>query len=160
MTTVFTSQNIRFVRPSETLVPDYLAMVNDWERVGRLIGGRRDPISEEKERRWVQKKLAAGAPLFSMLERETGAFIGNIELMDIADGAGELGIAITAAMQDRGYGTEAVRAMVDYGRDELGLSRVFLKVFPDNARAIRVYEKCGFREYDRTESDVVMEVTK
>ena len=160
MTTVFTSENIRFVRVSEELVPDYLAMLNDWARVGKLIGRRRDPISEEKEIRWVQKKLAEDAPLFSMLEKDTGAFIGNIELMDIADGAGELGIAITAAMQDKGYGTEAVRAMVEYGMDQLGLHRVFLKVFPDNARAIRVYEKCGFREYDRTESDVFMEVTK
>lgn len=160
MTTVFTSENIRFVRVSEELVPDYLAMVNDWERVGKLIGSRRDPISEEKERRWVQKKLAENAALFSMLEKDTGAFIGNIELMDIADGAGELGIAITAAMQDKGYGTEAVRSMVEYGMDTLGLDRVFLKVFPDNARAIHVYEKCGFREYDRTESDVFMEVTK
>ena len=160
MQPIFESENIRFVRVSEELVPDYLAMVNDWERVGKLIGSRRDPISEEKERRWVQKKLAEGAALFSMLEKDTGAFIGNIELMDIADRAGELGIAITAAMQDKGYGTEAVRAMVDYGMDTLGLRRVFLKVFPDNARAIRVYEKCGFREYDRTEDDVFMEVTK
>ena len=160
MTTVFTSENISFVRVSEKLLPDYLAMVNDWERVGKLIGSRRDPISEEKERRWVQKKLAEGAALFSMLEKDTGAFIGNIELMDIADRAGELGIAVTAAMQDKGYGTEAVSAMVRYGMDTLGLRRVFLKVFPDNARAIRVYEKCGFREYDRTESDVFMEVTK
>lgn len=160
MQPIFESENISFVRVSEKLLPDYLAMVNDWERVGKLIGSRRDLISEEKERRWVQKKLAEGAALFSMLEKDTGAFIGNIELMDIADGAGELGIAVTAAMQDRGYGTEAVRAMVDYGMDTLGLRRVFLKVFPDNARAIRVYEKCGFREYDRTEDDVFMGVTK
>ena len=160
MQPIFESENISFVRVSEKLLPDYLAMVNDWERVGKLIGSRRDLISEEKERRWVQKKLAENAALFSMLEKDTGAFIGNIELMDIADGAGELGIAVTAAMQDRGYGTEAVRAMVDYGMDTLGLRRVFLKVFPDNARAIRVYEKCGFREYDRTEDDVFMGVTK
>ena len=160
MQPIFESENIRFVRVSEELVPDYLAMVNDWERVGKLIGSRRDPISEEKERRWVQKKLAARVPLFSMLERDTDAFIGNIELMDIADGAGELGIAITAAMQDKGYGTEAVSAMVRYGMDTLGLRRVFLKVFPNNARAIHVYGKCGFREYDRTEDDVFMEIVR
>lgn len=160
METVLSSENIRFVRVSEALVPDYLAMVNDWERVGRLIGPRRDPIPEEKERRWVQKKLAEHAPLFSMLERDTGAFIGNVELMDVRDGAAELGIAITAAMQDRGYGSEAVRAVVRYGMDNLGLRRIFLKVFPDNARAIRVYEKCGFREYDRTADDVFMEIVR
>ena len=160
MIQVFESENILFVRPSERLVPDYLAMVNDWERVGRLIGSRRDPFTEQQERQWVQKKLAKRTPIFSMLEKDTGAFIGNVELMDVTDGAGELGIAITAAMQDRGYGTEAVAAMVRYGMDRLGLSRIFLKVFPDNARAIRVYEKCGFREYDRTEDDAFMEIVR
>ena len=160
MIQVFESENILFVRPSERLVPDYLAMVNDWERVGRLIGSRRDPFTEQQERQWVQKKLAEGSPIFSMLDKATGAFIGNVELMDVADGAGELGIAITAAMQDKGYGTEAVAAMVRYGMDRLGLSRIFLKVFPDNARAIRVYEKCGFREYDRTEDDAFMEIVR
>lgn len=160
MTTVFASQKILFVRPSERLVPDYLAMVNDWERVGRLIGSRREPIPEEQERQWVQKKLAEGTPGFSMLEKRTGAFIGNIELMDIADGTGELGIAITAAMQDKGYGSKAIPAMVNYGMGRLGLRRVFLKVYPDNARAIHVYEKCGFREYDRTDDDAFMEITQ
>ena len=160
MIQVFESEHILFVRPTERLVPDYLAMVNDWERVGRLIGSRRDPISEEKERRWVQKKLAENASLFSILDKESGAFIGNIEFMDVQDGSAELGIAVTAAMQDKGYGTEAVRAMVRYGMNTLGLRRVFLKVFPDNARAIHVYEKCGFREYDRTADDVFMEITR
>ena len=157
MTTVFTSENIRFVRVSEKLLPDYFAMVNDIEHVARFIGPRRDPIPEEKERRWVRQKLAEEAVLFSMLEKETGAFIGNIELMDVADGSGELGIAITAALQDKGYGTEAIPAMVRYGRGTLGLRRIFLKVYPHNARAIHVYEKCGFRAYDRTEKDVFME---
>ena len=91
-------------------------------------------------------------------KRGIAAFIGNVELMDPADSQAELGIAITARMQDRGYGTEAVRTVVAYGMKELGLRRIFLKVYPDNARAIRVYAKCGFREYDRTEEDVFMAV--
>ena len=162
MDTVFTSQRIRFVSVSESLIADYLAMVNDVEHVARFIGlsRRSEPITAEQERRWVQKKLAEDAAVFSMLEKATGAFIGNIELMGVADGTGELGIAITAAMQDRGFGTEAIPAAVRYGMDALGLSRVWLKAFPFNARAIHVYEKCGFREYDRTEEDVFMEVLR
>ena len=162
MQSVFESENISFVRVSESLVPDYLAMVNDVEHVARLIGlsRRSEPITAEQERRWVQKKLAEDATVFSMLEKTTGAFIGNIELLHIENGSAELGIAITAAMQEKGYGTEAILAMVQYGMDTLGLHRVFLKVFPDNARAIHVYEKCGFRAYDRTEKDVFMEITQ
>ena len=160
MKQIFESENISFVRVSEHLVPAYLAMVNDIEHAGRFIGPRRDPISEEKERRWVQKKLAENTPLFSMIEKRSGAFIGNIEFMDVTDGTAELGVAITASMQEKGYGTEAILAMIRYGMDQLGLSRIFLKVYPDNVRAIHVYEKCGFREYDRTAEDVFMEIIK
>ena len=162
MNSIFESENISFVRVSESLVPDYLAMVNDVEHVARLIGlsRRSEPITAEQERRWVQKKLAEDATVFSMLEKTTGTFIGNIELLHIENGSAELGIAITAQLQEKGYGTEAIPAMVQYGMETLGLLRIFLKVYPDNARAIHVYEKCGFREYDRTADDVFMEITR
>ena len=160
MKQVFESERIRFVSVSEQLVGDYLAMVNDVERVGRWIGRRSEAVTEEQELGWVRKKLAENAPIFSMIETESGAFIGNVELMDVRDSVGELGIAITAEMQDRGFGTEAVRAVTAYGMERLGLRRIILKVYPDNARARRVYEKCGFREYDRTDKDVFMELTR
>ena len=160
MKQVFESERIRFVEVSEELVPDYLRMVNDLEHVGRFIGRRTDPISEEKERNWVREKLAEKAVLFSMIEKNGGAFIGNIELMDPTDTEAELGVAITDAKQELGYGTEAIRAVTEYAFAQLGLKRIFLKVYPDNARAIRVYEKCGFREYDRTEEDVYMEIRR
>ena len=158
MKQLFESDRIRYVEVTEELVPDYLRMVNDLEHVGRFIGKRTEPVSEEKERKWVRKKQAEKALLFSMIEKSSGAFIGNIELMDLTDSEAELGIAITAAKQDLGYGTEAIRAVTGYAFDKLGLKRIFLKVYPDNGRAIRVYEKCGFREYDRTEEDVFMEL--
>ena len=160
MKRVFSSEHIDFVEVSEQLIGDYLVMVNDYENVQRFIGDRTAPYTEEQEARWVAGKLEEKAPVFSMLERESGAFIGNIELMDVKDGVGELGIAVTAAMQDRGFGTEAVRAITEYGLERLGLHRVFLRTSPENARAIHVYTKCGFRTYDRTEKHVCMEVIR
>ena len=158
MKQVFESDNIRFVEVSERLVGDYLVMVNDMEHVERFLGGPHEPFTEEQEIDWVRKKRGEKAPVFSMLEKKSGSFIGNIELMDPTDSEAELGIAVTASKQDMGYGTEAVSAMVRFGMERLGLKRIFLRVFPENARAIRVYEKCGFREYDRTKDDVFMEI--
>ena len=160
MKQVFESDRIRFVEVCEQLIPDYLVMINDIEHVDRFLGGAHDPYTAESEIEWVRENLEKKAPVFSMIEKAGGQFIGNIELMDMKDGEGELGIAITAGKQDRGYGTEAVSALVAYGFSRLGLKRVFLRVFPANARAIRVYEKCGFREYGRTEKDVYMEIRK
>ncbi len=158
MKTIFESENIRYVEVTELLLPDYLAMVNDLEHVGRLIGRRTEPIPEEKEIQWVREKLADKAVIFSMIEKKSGEFIGNIELMDVTDSEAELGIAITYAKQEQGFGREAIRAVADYGMERLGLRRIFLKVYPDNARAIHVYETCGFREYGRTGDDVFMEL--
>ena len=159
MKTVFESDNIRFVEISESLLKDYLTMMNDTENVGKYIG-RTDAVSEEKELRWVRGKLEKKACIFSMIEKKSGEFIGNIELMKITNSSGELGIIITGGKQNLGYGTEAVLTFTKYAMKALGLDRVFLRVYPDNERAIHVYKKCGFYEYDRTGDDVFMETTR
>lgn len=54
-------------------------------------------------------------------------------------------VAMSADYQDRGFGTDAVRAMVGYLLDELGHHRVVIDPAAHNARAIRAYEKVGFK---------------
>ena len=61
-----------------------------------------------------------------------------------------LGIGIgERACWDQGYGTDAVRVLLRYAFDELNLWRITLNVFAYNPRAIRCYEKCGFRHEGR-----------
>lgn len=162
MKQIFESDRISFAEVSECLVNDYLIMVNDEEHVGKYIhgriGGASEPYTLEQEYGWIRKTLESKALVFSMLEKTSGAFIGNIELMNPNQYDAELGIALTAAKQDMGYGTEAVSALVSYGFHTLGLKRVFLRTHLDNARAVHVYEKCGFREYDRTDQHICMEI--
>jgi RimJ/RimL family protein N-acetyltransferase len=76
--------------------------------------------------------------------REGGRLVGTCQLIRDGDEA-ELRIRIgEQAARGRGLGTEAVRQLLAHGFDRLGLRRVWLQVFPHNARAIRVYEKAGF----------------
>lgn len=154
---IFESENISFVEVSEELIQDYLGMVNDIEHVDRFIGGWHEPYTEADEVRWVREQLAVQAPVLSMIEKKSGKFIGNIELMDVTETAGEIGIAITAKMQGKGYGTEAVKALTAYGMNTLGLKKVYLRTNLTNDRAIHVYAKCGFRETGRTDTQVCME---
>ena len=158
MDVVFESENILYVRPSFDLIPDYLEMVNDIDHVARFIGERREAYTEEEERSYMQSKMDQHATMFSMLERETCQFIGNIEFMNFKDDEAEWGIVMTYKMQNKGYGTEALRRSVEYGFSELSLRRIYLAVYADNLRAIHVYEKCGFREYNRNDVDVFMEI--
>ncbi len=49
------------------------------------------------------------------------------------------------AYQSKGYGSEALLLMLDYGFGILNLHRIELNVFAYNERALRAYEKLGFQ---------------
>jgi RimJ/RimL family protein N-acetyltransferase len=55
----------------------------------------------------------------------------------------EFGIVVRDEYQDQGIGTELTRFMLEIACRH-GLMKVTLEVFPDNERAIHVYERCGF----------------
>ena len=145
---VFESDNIEYVNLSEELVSDYLEMVNDFENVRRYISKDLVKFSYESELAWVKKKLDNKDLCFSMIEKSTKKFIGNIELMDVHEKQAELGIAITASMQGKGYGSEAIRSLLRYAFKQLELEYIYLNVYKINQRAMSCYEKVGFKRYD------------
>jgi RimJ/RimL family protein N-acetyltransferase len=61
----------------------------------------------------------------------------------------ELGIDIKREYQGQGYGTEAIRWVLDWAFNSAGLHRVELNVLGWNPRAARIYEILGFREEGR-----------
>jgi diamine N-acetyltransferase len=66
----------------------------------------------------------------------------------------ELGIVLgNKDSWGRGYGTDTTRSLVEWGFRELNLNRVWLRVFEDNPRGIRCYEKVGFRVEGRLRQD-------
>ncbi len=45
---------------------------------------------------------------------------------------------------NKGYGTEVIGLLLRHGFTTLNLHRIYLRVFQNNKRAIRAYEKAGF----------------
>ena len=73
--------------------------------------------------------------------------IGEVALseLDLRNGSAEVGIFIGEVDEwGKGYGTDAVSALVDFGFRELRLERIWLNVWTGNDRARRLYEKAGF----------------
>ena len=160
MNQVFESERILFIEPTLELVPAYLVMVNDIENVAKFIGERRTLLTEQEEIDYIKDKMDKDATMFSMLEKDTREFISNIEFFNRVDDEAEWGIVITTKMQNKGYGKESLKRSVEYGFNELDLKRIYLEVYANNPRAIHIYENCGFKEYDRTDVDVFMEILK
>jgi len=65
--------------------------------------------------------------------------------LDTRNRSAEFGIMIgDKNYWNKGYGTEAVRLLVQHGFNTLNLNRIYLRVLENNPRAIRSYEKVGF----------------
>ncbi|WOX56413.1 MULTISPECIES: GNAT family N-acetyltransferase [unclassified Methanoculleus] len=96
------------------------------------------------------------AAAFAVTLAGKGTLIGGVRLRIDADHArGELGFWVAQPCWSRGYATEAVRAVIDYGFCVLGLHRIYAMHFSRNPASGRVMEKCGmvhegcFREHVR-----------
>jgi RimJ/RimL family protein N-acetyltransferase len=109
------------------------------------------PQSLEDEIRWFENlpKYAGKVFNFNIRTTDDDTLIGYVVYYgyDPRNRAASIGIGIAEpAYREKGYGTEAMRLMLDYGFDELNLNRVELTVSSFNSRAIHVYKKVGFKE--------------
>ena len=89
---------------------------------------------------------------FIIYERESTRPIGVVNLRDIDrfHRTAELGIAIgEQECWNKGYGSETCFMILDYGFNGLGLHNIVLDPVSFNERAIRSYQRVGFREIGR-----------
>lgn len=138
-----------FLRPAERGdLPAFVRWFNDAEVLHHLA--MRAPMSQAAEERWFDAMLERQGTTdhhFVICLADTGRAIGTIGLhaLDLADGVAEFGIAIgERSAWNRGYGTDATRAICDFGFGELRLERIGLHVYAGNERARRAYTKAGF----------------
>lgn len=101
-------------------------------------------LAESKE--WY-KKIKSNRYQQKFMVVVDGEPIGDLELDHITwrSGDAELRIRIGEKhLWNNGYGTDAIQVGLKYAFGKLNLSRVYLRVYADNLRAIHSYEKAGF----------------
>jgi RimJ/RimL family protein N-acetyltransferase len=86
---------------------------------------------------------------YSIINLETNELIGNCGFLDIdfVNQTAEIGIFIgNKNFWNKGYGTEALSLLIDYGFKALNFHNIMLKVYEFNKGAIKSYEKIGFKQ--------------
>lgn len=107
------------------------------------------PIERELVGPWIAKTqhnyATYGYGMSAIEERETGAMIGFIGLVHPGgQPETEVKYALLRAFWGQGIATEAVRGMVAYARDDLGLTDLIATVDPAHLASQRVLFKAGF----------------
>jgi RimJ/RimL family protein N-acetyltransferase len=115
----------------------------------RRLTGTQKSFTREQIYRYIEgKSQDPGSLLLLIALRETDEVIGDIALqsIDSYNRNANIRIAVMQQYQGKGYGSEAMKLMLDYGFGIVNLHRIELNVFSYNERAIHVYEKLGFKK--------------
>jgi len=121
----------------------------EWAILQQLtVRPRAESDVAEQFRRWSANKGDTGDVGFCVADRTSGRLVGHATLYgaQLLTRAATLTVMIGSEHVGSGYGTDAVRTLVDYGFREMGLNRIELHVFAFNARARATYRKVGFRD--------------
>ena len=119
--------------------------------------------SEKKIKEWIEKNVEGGFKPerypFSIRTLDDDKLIGFMGLwLDLIHREVWVGIGIGERdYWGKGYGTDAMKLGVQYAFMELGVHRVSLGLHEYNPRAMRSYEKVGFRLEGRTRQDMLRE---
>jgi RimJ/RimL family protein N-acetyltransferase len=86
-----------------------------------------------------------GFSFWGVVERSSGALIGDAGLYRTPAGEVELGYTLGAPWWGRGYATEAAGAWLEAAFGPLGVNEVIALAEPANGASLRVLEKVGMR---------------
>jgi RimJ/RimL family protein N-acetyltransferase len=149
---------------------DFAACAAMWSDpvINRYTTGK--PLSSEEA--WAKTLRNAGLwPVlgygyWAIEEKASGEFVGeagfaafNRDIQPSIFGLPELGYVFCSRVHGKGYATEAVRAAIDWLDRNLGAKRTVCLIHDGNIASIRLAEKCGYREFQRSrykEHDVIM----
>jgi [ribosomal protein S5]-alanine N-acetyltransferase len=136
----------------------YCAMEMD-AGVRKYVGGY-PRTREEAERRFINslKPVTDKLSMWATVLKETGAYIGRCGIFPhfkseggVFDDEASLGLYIASEYWRRGFATEAGRAFIRFGFDELKLKRIITAIQVGNDASVHVIKKLGF-ELQSTET--------
>ena len=86
---------------------------------------------------------------------EDDNYMGTVSLKNIKETSAEFGITIRSCAMGKGCSIWAMKEILRIGFEERGIKKIYWCVSPDNKRAVRFYDKNGFKRVDAKELDMI-----
>ncbi|MBY0123795.1 GNAT family N-acetyltransferase [Bacillus sp. S/N-304-OC-R1] len=103
-------------------------------------------FTEEDAKEFVNKNKGDNAEKFPVVLIDEDILIGHIVFYKyFGEHTYEIGWVFNPKYQNRGYASEAAKAILKYGFKEMNLHRIIATCQPENIPSYRVMEKIGMR---------------
>jgi RimJ/RimL family protein N-acetyltransferase len=140
-----------YLRPAERSdLPTFVRWLADAEVTQHLA--IRSPISQASEDKWFEQLLEKQGKdryhfVICLIDGDRPIGATDLRDLDLENGNAGFGIVIgEKAEWNKGYGTETLEAICDFGFGQLRLERIYLEVYAPNKAGQRAYQKAGFTE--------------
>jgi perosamine synthetase len=143
---------LRCLSVSDTDNEQTIKLLADWRRANDQFFPSQFVVTEEGTKTWLTTQvLARPDRVLFFIHSPSSQPIGHVGLSNVLPQArtAELDNVIRGARAMPGVMTDAVGALLEFCRDTLSIDRFTLRVVSDNRPAIRLYERCGFSEFNR-----------
>jgi RimJ/RimL family protein N-acetyltransferase len=136
------------LRPFERQDLSYVRKWSNDPEIRRLTGETK-PMTDQAADDFYQRTLDHSVRVWFIIElNETGSPIGETGLLRMVPAWRTTDLSIIIGERDawgKGYGTEAIGLLLDYAFGALNFHRVAIGVVGFNKRALRFYERVGFK---------------
>lgn len=126
--------------------------MNDFE-ITDYTGRSATIMTLDAEKKYLENKnMDLETTAFAIVDLKTDKMVGTLSLENISynNRTAVLGIFIgDPDYRSNGYGTEAIKLLLDFAFNYMNLNSIKLDVLSCNERAIKCYIKCGFKEVGR-----------
>lgn len=144
---VLATERLRLRRPQKSDSGAMIQLAGDYE-VARSTLNIPYPYAPEDADNYINHVASVWEEgnrfSFSILLKESDSFIGNIGLSkDERHNRGDVGYWLGKPYWGKGYMTEALKRIIQFGFQELKLNRIQASYFSDNPASGRVMEKAG-----------------
>lgn len=146
----------------ETTMEDFDALYELYQdpAITRFMPGMDEDKEEERRQMelYIHNMYAFyGYGLWSIIEKKTGRLIGRAGLENghlKGRNVIELGYMLGTPYQGKGFAYEAVRAIISYAFEVVGVKKLYVVISRNNLRSLRLVRKLGFREQESEAGDI------
>lgn len=146
---MLTGQKVRLREYMKEDINLRLSYINDPEVGMNLVTDIPYPMTLHEEEKWFESLTAISDTYkFAIETLEDSQFIGgcSINNVDWKNSVATVGIFIgNSEFLGKGYGTDAMRTLINFIFNEMNINKIRLTTYSFNKRAIKSYEKCGFK---------------
>ncbi|MEH1989319.1 GNAT family N-acetyltransferase [Nostoc sp.] len=134
---------------------------SDWQEVHKYAADAEvvryltfGPNTEEDTKNFLQREILLQGKeprqhfALAVILKPQKQLIGicRISVQDTDNRIGSIGYSFTKEFWGQGYATEAVKAVISFGFQELGLHRIFATCHPENIASARVMQNIGMQQ--------------